>query len=100
MDALETGPVAAGGMIGGFVVSRYVRRELGGGVLVLAGGWCVRRWLRDRGPVLAAGLGIGYAAAFGAAHPLAQRIGAWPSALTASASIGAAAYLFADRPGS
>nr|WP_255648671.1 hypothetical protein [Frankia sp. ArI3] len=39
-----------------------------------------------------------YTAAFGAAHPLAKKLGAWPSVLTVAATATATTYLLADRP--
>ena len=38
-----------------------------------------------------------YAAAFGVSHPLAKKIGAWPSVLTVTAAATAATHLLADR---
>jgi hypothetical protein len=40
----------------------------------------------------------GYLAAFGVSHPLAKKIGAWPSVFTVAAAASAAAYVAADRP--
>jgi hypothetical protein len=42
-------------------------------------------------------LGGVYAAAFGVSHPLAKKIGAWPSVLTVSAVASAVTHLVADR---
>jgi hypothetical protein len=39
----------------------------------------------------------GYLFAFGASHPLAKKIGAWPSVLTVTAATSAAAYALGDR---
>nr|WP_261575160.1 hypothetical protein [Frankia gtarii] len=39
-----------------------------------------------------------YTAAFGAAHPLAKKLGAWPSVLAVSAAATTTTYLLADRP--
>jgi hypothetical protein len=38
-----------------------------------------------------------YAIAFGVSHPLAKKLGAWPSVLTVTAAAAAAAYVLADR---
>jgi hypothetical protein len=40
-----------------------------------------------------------YLAAFGASHPLAKRIGAWPSVLAVAAVSAGASNLLADRRG-
>jgi hypothetical protein len=39
----------------------------------------------------------GYLAAFGVSHPLAKRIGAWPSVCAVAAVASGAAYAGADR---
>ena len=98
MASLPTAPVVAVGLIGGFAAARYSgRRELGGVVLAAAGAWCGRSWLRSSGPgVMGVLLGT-YAAAFGGSHPLAKKIGAWPSVLTVTAVASGASYALADR---
>ncbi|WP_448222118.1 hypothetical protein [Gordonia iterans] len=81
-------PVVAAGLVGGYAVARYTGvRPLGGAVLAVAGAAAGRSWLR-RGPVVTAGLTAAYLGAFGASHPLAKKIGAWPSvaAVTLAAS--------------
>lgn len=44
----------------------------------------------------AAALSALYLAAFGLSHPLAKRIGAWPSVLTVTAVASGAAHLASD----
>jgi hypothetical protein len=84
--------VAALGLVGGFAVARRTgRRELGGALFAAAGAWCAREWYRARGPAAAAGLGAVYVAAMGGSHPLAKRVGAWPSVLAVTAVTVAAA---------
>jgi len=96
--AVPTAPVAAGSLIGGYLVARETGvRPLGGAVLAAAGAWCTREWARRAGPGAAAGLLGLYLAGFGASHPLAKKIGAWPSVLAVSALSGGAAALVADR---
>ena len=56
----------------------------------LIGGW-------NRGPLVTAGLSALYIGAFGASHPLAKKIGAWPSVLTVTALTSGAAHLLSDR---
>jgi hypothetical protein len=98
--ALPTAPVAAGSLVAGYLVARETGiRPLGGAVLAAGGAWCGREWLRAAGPVAAGALGVGYLAAFGLSHPLAKRIGAWPSVLAVSGATAAAAWLVADRRG-
>jgi hypothetical protein len=78
---------AAAGLIGGFAVARYSgRRSLGGVVFAVAGSYCAAGWARAAGWPRAAVLSAGYAAATGVSHPLAKRIGAWPSVLAVTAA--------------
>jgi hypothetical protein len=55
-----------------------------------AGAWCARDWYRVSGPAAAAGLSAVYVAAMGGSHPLAKRIGAWPSVVAVTAATVAA----------
>jgi hypothetical protein len=83
---------AALGLVGGFAIARRTgRRELGGALFAAAGAWCARDWYRASGPAAAAGLSTLYVAAMGGSHPLAKRIGAWPSVAAVTAvTVGAA----------
>lgn len=98
MPTFPTAPVVAVGLVGGFAVARYTgRRELGGVVLATAGGICGYSWLRSSGPgVMGLLLGV-YAAAFGGSHPLAKKIGAWPSVLAVTTVACGVTYALADR---
>lgn len=99
-DSLPTAPVAAGSLIGGYLAARLTGvRPLGGAVLVAGAAWCAPRWARTAGPAGAAALMAVYLAGFGVSHPLAKRMGAWPSVLTVAAASGAASWLLADRRG-
>jgi hypothetical protein len=83
--------VAVLGLAGGFFVARRTgRRELGGVLFAAAGAWCARDWYRVSGPAAAAGLSAVYVAAMGGSHPLAKRIGAWPSVVAVTAATVAA----------
>jgi hypothetical protein len=93
-----TAPVVATGLVGGFAIAKYSgRRELGGLFLAGCGAWSARQWSRKGGPALAIPLGLTYAAAFGLSHPLAKKIGAWPSVATVTAAAAGAAAALADR---
>lgn len=82
---------AAGGLIGGYGVARWTgRRELGGAVLAVAGAGAAAQWHRRSGPATAAALTGLYVAAFGGSHPLAKKIGAWPSVLAVTGVVAAA----------
>jgi hypothetical protein len=94
----RTAPVVAMGLVGGYATARFThRRELGGVVLAAAGALCARSWHRTRGPAVTAALLTTYTVAFGASHPLAKKIGAWPSVGAVTAVAAAAAYVVADR---
>ncbi len=98
MPDAPTAPVAAGSLVAGYLVARETGvRPLGGIVLATAGAWCTRMWLRRAGPGVAAGLLGVYLGGFGASHPLAKRIGAWPSVLSVAAISGVASWLLGDR---
>jgi hypothetical protein len=95
---VPTAPIAAGSLVGGYLVARETGvRPLGGVVLAAGGAYCTRRWAATSGPAAAAGLLGLYLAGFGASHPLAKKIGAWPSVLTVAALSGAAAFVVSDR---
>jgi hypothetical protein len=86
--------VAALGLSGGFLVGRLTgSRGLGGALFVAAGAWCARDWYRTSGPAVAAGLSALYTAGMGGSHPLAKRIGAWPSVAVVTAITVVAAEL-------
>jgi hypothetical protein len=91
---LVSSAVAATGLVGGFLVARSTgRRELGGLLFAAAGAWCARDWYQASGPATAAGLSALYVAAMGGSHPLAKRVGAWPSVAAVTAVTVAASEL-------
>lgn len=95
-----TAPVAALGLVGGFATGRITgRRDIAGVVFAAAGAWCARSWLRSGGPAVAGSLLAAYVGAMGISHPLAKKIGSWPSVLGVTAGVAGAAYAFADRAG-
>jgi hypothetical protein len=92
--AAVTSAAAVAGLAGGFLVAQQTgRRELGGALFAAAGAWCARDWYRTSGPAAAAGLTTLYLAAMGGSHPLARRIGAWPSVAAVTAVTVAAAQV-------
>lgn len=98
MGFARTAPVVASGLIGGFAAARYSgHRSLGGVVLGVAGAWCAGTWSRTSGPAIAGVLVGTYLSAFGLSHPLAKKIGAWPSVLGVTAVASGAAHVLADR---
>lgn len=98
VSRIPTAPVAAASLVAGYLTARFTRRRpLGGVVLAAAGTWCTRRWAASAGAGPAAALLGVYAGAFALSHPLAKRIGAWPSVLCVAAASGTAAWVVADR---
>ena len=98
MAHIPTAPIAAASLVGGYLVARETKkRPLGGIVLAVGGLLAGRLWLRRAGPVGTAALAAVYLGGFGASHPLAKKIGAWPAVLTAAATSAAASWLIADR---
>ena len=95
---VPTAAITAGSLIGGWQLARRTGiRPLGGLVLAAGGVLAGREWSRRTTPAVTATLVTTYVAAFGLSHPLARRIGPWPSVLTVSALTAAASYAAADR---
>ncbi|GAB48204.1 hypothetical protein [Mobilicoccus pelagius] len=95
---VHTAPLTALGLVGGYLTARESGiRPLGGVVLGAAGAYAGRTWLAKKGPATAGGLAALYLAGFGASHPLAKQIGAWPSVLGVAAVNAAASWWFCDR---
>ncbi|MGK4582301.1 hypothetical protein [Kitasatospora sp. HPMI-4] len=98
MAKIPTAAVAAAGLIGGYGAARWSgRRELGGAVLAAAGAASAYQWQRQAGTGTAAALTGLYVAAFGGSHPLAKKIGAWPSVFAVTGVVAAASVLATRR---
>lgn len=97
-DLVQTAPVTALGLVGGYLVARETGiRPLGGVVLGGAGLLAGRSWLAKTDPATTAALSAIYLGGFGASHPLAKKVGAWPAVLGVAAMSAAASHLLADR---
>ncbi|WP_250006583.1 hypothetical protein [Actinoplanes sp. M2I2] len=95
---VPTAAVTAGSLIGGWQLARRTgNRPLGGAVLVAGGVLAGREWARRTSPAVTGALVATYVGAFGLSHPLAKRIGPWPSVLAVSALTAAVSYVAADR---
>jgi hypothetical protein len=95
---VPTAAVTAGSLIGGWQLARRTGvRPLGGVVLAAGGVLAGREWARRTSPAVTGALVATYVGAFAASHPLAKRIGAWPSVLAVSAVTAAASWAVADR---
>jgi hypothetical protein len=95
--AVPTAPLTAGSLIAGYSVARFTQNRRLGGVVLAAGGAAAASQWRQHGPAVTAVLLGTYLGGFGASHPLAKRIGAWPSVFSVAALSGGASYLLADR---
>ena len=96
-ESVQTAPVAALGLIGGYLTARESGiRPLGGVVLGAAGLLAGRSWLAKTDPATTAALSAVYLGGFGASHPLAKKMGSWPAVLTVTAAASGAAYALAD----
>ncbi|GAA1433144.1 hypothetical protein GCM10009616_24450 [Microlunatus lacustris] len=97
-SSVSTAPVVALGLLGGYLTARETGiRPLGGVVLGAAGVFAGRTWLAKGGPAVTAALAAVYLLGFGASHPLARKIGAWPSVLVVTAVSAGASWALVDR---
>ena len=95
---IPTAPVVAIGLLGGYLVARETEiRPLGGAVLAIAGVTAGRQWHRTSGPIGTGVLTAIYLGGFGASHPLAKKIGAWPAVAAAASLSAASSWAISDR---
>jgi hypothetical protein len=98
LTSVPTAPLLAGGLVGGFALAQQTGvRPLGGAAMLAANLVAARQWYAVGGAPLAAGLTAAYWTAMGASHPLARKIGTWPSVLGVTAAAAGAAWALADR---
>lgn len=96
--AIPTAPVVAASLIGGYATARYSKnRKLGAAVLGVGGVYAKTEWMKTSGPVTTAILSGVFYGGFGLSHPLAKKIGAWPSVLTVAGVAAVASYALNDR---
>ncbi|MEU5052013.1 hypothetical protein [Streptomyces sp. NPDC021096] len=92
--------VAAGGLVGGYGVARWTKkRPLGGVALAAAGAVAAKEWHQKAGAGAAAALSGLYVAAFAGSHPLAKKIGAWPSVFAVAGAVALASWAVERREG-
>ncbi|MFE0104065.1 hypothetical protein [Streptomyces sp. NPDC059009] len=90
--------VAVSGLVGGYATARFTKkRPLGGAVLAVAGAAAAQQWRAKAGVKTAAALSVAYVGAFGASHPLAKKVGAWPAVFGVAGAVAAASYVLVDR---
>jgi hypothetical protein len=96
--AIPTAPVVVAGLIGGYLVARETHvRPLGGAGLAAAGVYAGSQGWKHAGPAGTALLSAVYLGGFGASHPLAKKIGPWPSVLAAAGASATTSWLLSDR---
>ncbi|KUN83160.1 hypothetical protein AQJ66_19905 [Streptomyces bungoensis] len=100
MARFPTAVIAATGLVGGYGVARWTeKRQLGGAVLAVAGAAAAEQWRRQVGGKAAGALTAAYVAAFAGSHPLAKKVGAWPSVFGVAGAVALASWAVADRRG-
>ncbi|MFK0260512.1 hypothetical protein ACIQU1_04085 [Streptomyces angustmyceticus] len=98
MAGIPTAAIAATGLVGGYAAARWTKkRPLGGVALAAAGAVAAREWRRRAGNATAVALGGAYVAAFAGSHPLAKKIGAWPSVCAVAGGVALASWVAVDR---
>ncbi|KOG86885.1 hypothetical protein AB0I49_16780 [Streptomyces sp. NPDC050617] len=98
MAGVPTSVVAAGGLVGGYGVARWTKkRPLGGAALAAAGAVAARQWQQRSGTGAAAALTGLYVAAFAGSHPLAKKVGAWPSVFAVAGGVALASWAVERR---
>lgn len=92
MSGISSSVLIPTGLIGGFAVARATQHRCWGGVVAaVAGLAAAERCRRRAGTGRAIVLGATYATALAGSHPLARKIGAWPSVFAVTAATTAAA---------
>lgn len=96
--SVNTARLTALGLVGGYVAaSESGMRWLGGVVMAAAGLYAGRTWLTKTDPATTALLSALYVGGMGVSHPLAKKIGTWPSVAAVTALSSGAAHLLSDR---
>ncbi|MBG6085285.1 hypothetical protein [Zhihengliuella flava] len=98
MSRLVSTACAKAGLLMGYkVASETGDRAAGGTVLAACGAAAFTVWQRDAGTARAVALTGTYLAAFGASHPLAKKIGAWPAVFAVTGVTALASMIFGGR---
>ena len=94
---VNTASLVGLGLVGGWVTARETGiRPLGTVPMIAALSLANRTWVAKGGPGLAVGLTGAFLGAFGVSHPLAKKLGAWPSVIAVTAAAAGAAYALSD----
>ena len=98
MSSLLPTVFTTAGLIGGFQTARATKnRQLGGAVLATAGVAAFLGWKKNAGAGTAVALTATYLGAFGASHPLAKKMGAWPAVYTVTGATALASLRLGRR---
>jgi hypothetical protein len=96
--SIPSSALTSAGLIGGFAVARASKHRHWGGMVAAGAGLAAVEVCRRRaGLVPALALGTTYAGALYSSHPLAKKLGAWPSVFAVTGATAAAAAVLA-RP--
>ncbi|MHA7306856.1 hypothetical protein ACX80E_16695 [Arthrobacter sp. TMN-49] len=83
MSRIVSTGLAKVGLLLSYKVARATgNQQAGGAILAACGLAAFTAWKNDAGTARAVALTGTYIAAFGASHPLAKKIGAWPAVFT------------------
>jgi hypothetical protein len=94
MSRIPSSLLTSAGLIGGFAAARASGNRTAGGVVLAAlGAATFAAAQRNSGTGRAIALTVGYLAAFGLSHPLAKKLGAWPSVFTVAGATAVAAQV-------
>lgn len=97
-ETVQTASVVAFGLVGGFLTGRETgSRPLAGVLLAAAGAYAGRTWAAQGGAGTTVALSALYLGGFGASHPLAKKIGAWPAVLSVAGASALASWALVDR---
>ncbi|MEF9981198.1 MAG: hypothetical protein RR762_07325 [Glutamicibacter sp.] len=88
MSRIVSTALATTGLVGGYATGRATKkRPLAAVVLGAAGAGAFLLWMKDAGTAKAIALISAYLGGFGASHPLAKKIGAWPAVNSVTAGV-------------
>lgn len=94
---ISTGLVKTGLLLGYKIARDTGNRQAGGAILAACGLAAFMIWRNDAGTARAAALTGTYIASFGASHPLAKKIGAWPAVFTVTGVMPLVSMIFGGR---
>lgn len=98
LSRLTSTALAVTGLAGGYATGRVTKkRPLAAVVLGTAGVGAFLIWKKDAGTATAVALTSTYVGGFGASHPLAKKMGAWPAVNTVTAGVAVLSLILGGR---